>query len=70
MFIMETATTASVMKSPRTTEIRLPYLRVSTAEAMNPSKRATMEDRHVIHAPDAWGVSNRTYLAVYDGHGK
>jgi hypothetical protein len=44
---------------------------ISTAEAMNPSRRNTMEDRHVVHAPGTWKAPNphMSYLAVYDGHG-
>jgi hypothetical protein len=44
---------------------------VSTAEAMNPTRRNTMEDRYVIHAPGTWNAPDpdMAYLAVYDGHG-
>jgi serine/threonine protein phosphatase PrpC len=44
---------------------------ISTAEAMNPSRRNTMEDRHVVHAPGTWKAPSphMSYLAVYDGHG-
>jgi serine/threonine protein phosphatase PrpC len=46
-------------------------LTVSTAEAMNPTRRNTMEDRYVIHAPGTWNAPDpdMAYLAVYDGHG-
>jgi hypothetical protein len=44
---------------------------ISTAEAMNPSRRNTMEDRHVILAPGSWGAPDpdMAFLAVCDGHG-
>jgi hypothetical protein len=44
---------------------------ISTAEAMNPSRRNTMEDRHIILAPGSWGAPDPdiAFLAVCDGHG-
>ena len=43
---------------------------VSTYEEMNPSRRNTMEDCHVVHGPGTWGgPPGLAYLAVYDGHG-
>ena len=44
---------------------------ISTAEEMNPTRRNTMEDVHVHHAPSTWDApdSNATYVGVYDGHG-
>lgn len=44
---------------------------VSTWEEMNPRKRCTMEDCHVVHAPGTWGAPDpgMAYLGVYDGHG-
>jgi serine/threonine protein phosphatase PrpC len=44
---------------------------VSTFEAMNASRRSTMEDVHVVHPAGTWGAPDKdlTYLAVYDGHG-
>jgi len=44
---------------------------ISAAEEMNPSRRSTMEDCHVIHESNTWncGYENMTYLGVYDGHG-
>ncbi len=48
-----------------------PILRISTAEAMNPSRRNTMEDVHVAHPPGEWGCNDKemTFVGVYDGHG-
>jgi serine/threonine protein phosphatase PrpC len=42
---------------------------ISIAEEMNPSRRNTMEDIHVVHIPGTWKYPNMTYLGVYDGHG-
>jgi len=44
---------------------------ISSAEEMNPSRRNTMEDCHVIHPAGTWGCNDpdMTYVAVYDGHG-
>jgi len=44
---------------------------VSIAEAMNPSKRHTMEDVHVTLNPGTWGCNDpeMAYIGVYDGHG-
>ena len=44
---------------------------VSTAEAMNPSRRCTMEDVHSIHRPGTWQEQppHLTFLGLYDGHG-
>jgi protein phosphatase/protein phosphatase PTC1 len=42
---------------------------ISIAEEMNPSRRNTMEDVHVVHIPGTWKCPNMTYLGVYDGHG-
>lgn len=41
----------------------------SQAEAMNPSKRNTMEDVCVIHNPGEWESSRYSFVGVYDGHG-
>jgi hypothetical protein len=47
------------------------HMIISTAEAMNPSRRNTMEDRHIILAPGSWGAPDldMAFLAVCDGHG-
>jgi serine/threonine protein phosphatase PrpC len=42
---------------------------ISKAEAMNPSRRTTMEDVCVIHQPGEWDVPDTTFVGVYDGHG-
>ena len=44
---------------------------ISVGEEMNPSRRNTMEDSHVIHGPGTWKSPdpNMTYFAVHDGHG-
>ena len=44
---------------------------ISAAEEMNPTRRPTMEDCHVIHPAKSWncGDNDMTYLGVYDGHG-
>lgn len=44
---------------------------VSIAEEMNPTRRNTMEDAHVAHAPGTWGAPDdaAAFLGVYDGHG-
>mmetsp|Transcript_35551 Transcript_35551/g.51948 ORF Transcript_35551/g.51948 Transcript_35551/m.51948 type:complete len:315 (+) Transcript_35551:167-1111(+) len=44
---------------------------VSTAEEMNPSKRSTMEDCHVVHEQGSWGCKDdhMSCVGVYDGHG-
>ncbi|KAL7535560.1 hypothetical protein ACHAXR_006568 [Thalassiosira sp. AJA248-18] len=44
---------------------------VSIAEEMNPSRRNTMEDVHVVSGPGSWSAPNEraTFLGVYDGHG-
>jgi serine/threonine protein phosphatase PrpC len=42
---------------------------VSVAEEMNPLRRSTMEDVHVIIPEGSWEISDFTYLAIYDGHG-
>lgn len=43
----------------------------STAEEMNPTRRNTMEDVHVIHPSGTWGAPNplASFIGVYDGHG-
>jgi protein phosphatase/protein phosphatase PTC1 len=48
-----------------------PILTISKAEAMNPSRRNTMEDVHVSHAPGEWGCNDKemAFVGVYDGHG-
>jgi hypothetical protein len=48
-----------------------PVMICSTFEAMNASRRNTMEDVHVVCAPGTWGAPDKdmAYLAVYDGHG-
>ena len=49
----------------------IPDLTISAAEAMNPSRRNTMEDVHVTHSPGTWGCNDKemTFIGVYDGHG-
>mmetsp|Transcript_29847 Transcript_29847/g.50925 ORF Transcript_29847/g.50925 Transcript_29847/m.50925 type:complete len:362 (+) Transcript_29847:116-1201(+) len=44
---------------------------ISTAEEMNPTRRNTMEDVHVIHAPQSWGAPHpsASFIGIYDGHG-
>ena len=44
---------------------------ISTAEEMNPRKRSTMEDVHVVHEEGSWGCNDdkMTFVGVYDGHG-
>lgn len=44
---------------------------VSKAEAMNPSKRNTMEDAHVVHHAGKWNCNDPelAYFGIYDGHG-
>ncbi len=44
---------------------------VSVAEEMNPTRRNTQEDVHVVHGPGSWGAPNAsaTFLGVMDGHG-
>ena len=44
---------------------------VSVAEEMNPTRRNTMEDVHVIHYPGSWSAPDctATFLSVMDGHG-
>lgn len=46
-------------------------LTISKAEAMNPSRRSTMEDVHVTHFPGEWGCNDdeMSFIGVYDGHG-
>jgi serine/threonine protein phosphatase PrpC len=46
-------------------------LLISTAEEMNPTRRNTMEDVHVIHAPQTWGAPHpsASFVGIYDGHG-
>ncbi len=48
-----------------------PVLTISKAEAMNPSRRSSMEDVHVTYSPGEWGCNDEemTYIGVYDGHG-
>ena len=47
-----------------------PQMIVSTFEAMNASRRNTMEDVYIVHPPGTWGYGKDVaYLAVYDGHG-
>jgi serine/threonine protein phosphatase PrpC len=41
----------------------------SVAEEMNPLRRSTMEDIHVILPEGSWELNEFTYLAIYDGHG-
>lgn len=44
---------------------------VSIAEEMNPTRRNTMEDAHVVQGPGSWDSPNdkATFIGVYDGHG-
>mmetsp|Transcript_19386 Transcript_19386/g.40281 ORF Transcript_19386/g.40281 Transcript_19386/m.40281 type:complete len:390 (+) Transcript_19386:88-1257(+) len=44
---------------------------VSIAEEMNPTRRNTMEDVHVVKEPGSWDSPNdkATFIGVYDGHG-
>ena len=44
---------------------------VSVAEEMNPTRRNTMEDVHVVHCPGSWDAPDctATFLSVMDGHG-
>jgi serine/threonine protein phosphatase PrpC len=44
---------------------------ISTAEAMNPRRRSTMEDCHTILRPGGWDtpIPNLTFMGLYDGHG-
>jgi serine/threonine protein phosphatase PrpC len=45
---------------------------ISTSEEMNPLRRSTMEDVHVILPAGSWKAChdpNFSYLAIYDGHG-
>ena len=44
---------------------------VSTYEEMNPRRRSTMEDCHVVCAPGTWRAPDPglAYLGIYDGHG-
>ncbi|KAL7472734.1 hypothetical protein ACHAXS_013105 [Conticribra weissflogii] len=44
---------------------------VSIAEEMNPTRRNTMEDVHVVRGPGSWNSPNdkATFIGVYDGHG-
>jgi len=54
---------------PRNTPAPLtPFMIISVAEEMNPTKRASMEDVHRI-TPHFDGQQAQTYIAVYDGHG-
>ena len=47
-----------------------PPLVVSYAEAMNPTRRANMEDVHVIKQSGEWdGPEGMAYIGIYDGHG-
>ena len=48
-----------------------PNLTISKAEAMNPSRRSTMEDVHVTYLPGEWGCNDdeMSFIGVYDGHG-
>jgi serine/threonine protein phosphatase PrpC len=47
------------------------YMIISQSEAMNPTKRATMEDVCVVCKPGEWGAPDKdmSYIGVYDGHG-
>lgn len=44
---------------------------VSIAEEMNPTRRNTQEDAHVVRGPGTWGAPNdhATFICVMDGHG-
>lgn len=44
---------------------------VSIAEEMNPTRRNTQEDVHVVHGAGSWGAPNvnATFIGVMDGHG-
>mmetsp|Transcript_13021 Transcript_13021/g.20101 ORF Transcript_13021/g.20101 Transcript_13021/m.20101 type:complete len:388 (+) Transcript_13021:80-1243(+) len=44
---------------------------ISIAEEMNPTRRNTMEDVHVIHAPQTWDAPHpsASFIGIYDGHG-
>lgn len=46
-------------------------MRTSIAEEMNPQRRNTMEDVHVLHQPGTWNCHDPelAYMGVYDGHG-
>ena len=47
------------------------HFAISVAEAMNASRRSTMEDAYSILRPGTWNeqVPDTTFLAIYDGHG-
>lgn len=44
---------------------------ISVGEEMNPTRRNTMEDSHVVLSPGTWNSPdpNMTYISVHDGHG-
>ena len=44
---------------------------VSTAEEMNPMRRCTMEDVHIVHPENTWNCKdpNMAFLGIVDGHG-
>ncbi|KAL3766211.1 hypothetical protein ACHAW5_002557 [Stephanodiscus triporus] len=44
---------------------------VSVAEEMNPTRRNTMEDAHVVRRPGSWGAPDprASFVSVMDGHG-
>jgi serine/threonine protein phosphatase PrpC len=46
-------------------------LSISVGEEMNPTRRNTMEDSHVVLGPGTWKSPdpNMTYISVHDGHG-
>jgi len=46
-------------------------MRTSIAEEMNPQRRNTMEDVHVMYQPGTWNCHDPelAYMGVYDGHG-
>jgi serine/threonine protein phosphatase PrpC len=41
----------------------------SISSEMNPVRRSTMEDVHVVLPAGSWDNGDMTYLAIYDGHG-
>lgn len=68
---MATETTSSDNDAECSTTHQRHVMIVSKAEAMNPTFRATMEDRCVIHGAGEWGAPDKdmAYFGVYDGHG-
>lgn len=61
---------ASVKDAERTSYSNDIRMIISTFEEMNPKRRSTMEDCHVVHAAGTWkGPEDLHYFGLYDGHG-